>query len=423
MENYDKSMFEDYELRGAYSTSFFQIYLNGDFNTDLSLMSQKDLGTFAHEYIHYLQNITTPFGLMYSEYCYSIFLNVKVHITNSKSITLPIQLPYNDVYSRSKARFNLGLGSLDKYNAIDRSNIKVSHSKVQIGTQIAPKNEIQIEVLGVGAKSITLGAFHIKEGMARLYQSFFDNTVKANGLDVPYNLVEIIANKLYPEIGKDTKKLICICFASLFSQYPGDSFLNLLGYASDHPDVNGLGILEYINSQEWIIENGKAYFNSEYMKLSISRFKKKLSSNLVAPMDTLDTVLNRVEVSSSNNYYPLLEAMYEVDFPNSEILNELIGVYGYTYVQANNGYFFPQTTKGEGEGEDERRNKSSDDILELIAQKAILTTLCSGKPCPLQYMCIENDWIDDNCDKSPWLHSECPYTVASEYLDLKSKIK
>ena len=419
MEKYDKSMDVEYELRGQYTTSFFQIYLNGDFNTDLSLMKQRDLGTFVHEYIHYLQNITTPFGLMYSEYCYSIFLNVKVHIINSKSITLPIQLPLNDVYSRSKTRFNLGLGSPDKYNTIDRNNIKISFSVVQIGTQKAPKNEILIEVSGYGPKTITLGAFHIKEGMARLYQSFFDNTVKANGLDVPYNLVEIIANKLYPEIGKDTKKLICICFASLFSQYPGDSFLNLLGYASDHLDVSGLGILEYINSQEWIMENGKAYYNSEYMKLSISRFKKKLFSNLVA-MDTLDTVLSRVEALSSKKYYPLLEAMYYKDFPNPDIFNEIVGVYGYPYIQANNGYFFPQTTKGES---DESIEESSDDILDLIAQKAILTTLCSGKPCPLQYMCIENDWIDDNCDKSPWLHSECPYTVASEYLDLKSKIK
>lgn len=420
MEKYDQSMDGEYELRGEYRTSFFQIYLNGDFNTDLSLMRQRDLGTFVHEYIHYLQNITTPFGLMYSEYWHSIFLNVKVHIINSKSIILPIQLPFNDVYSRSKTRFNLGLGSSDKYNTINRSNIKISPSVVQIGTQRAPKNEIQIEVFGYGLKTITLGAFHIKEGMARLYQSFFDSTVKANGGDVPYNFVEIIANKLYPEIGKDTKMLICICFASLFSQYPGDSFLDLLGYANDHPGISGLGILEYINSQKWIIEKGESYYNSEYMKFSISRFKKKLSSNLVAEMDTLDTVLNRVEALSTKNYYPLLEAMYYKDFPSPEIFSEIVGVYGYPYIQANNGYFFPQTTKGES---DESMDKSSDDILELIAQNAILTTLCWRKPCPLQYMCMENDWVNDCCDKSPWLHSECPYTLASKYLDLKNKIK
>ena len=42
-------------LRGAYNTSFFHIYTAGDFNTDLSLISQEDRGTFIHEYIHYWQ--------------------------------------------------------------------------------------------------------------------------------------------------------------------------------------------------------------------------------------------------------------------------------------------------------------------------------------------------------------------------------
>lgn len=421
MEKYDKSVDEEYELRGVYKTSFFQIYLNGNFNTDLSLMTQKDLGTFVHEYTHYLQNITTPFGLMYSEFYYSIFLNLKTHIISSNSVILPIQLPPNDIRERSRNRFSLGLGSSDKYNTIDRNNIKINFSEVEIGSQIIPKNEIEIEVYGCGPKNITLGAFHIKEGMARLYQSFFDATVKSNSIDVPYNLVEIIANKLYPEIGKDTKKLICICFASLFSQYPGNSFIDLLTYANAHPDINGLKILEYINSQKWIIEKGKPYYNSEYMQLSINRFKEKLSSNLVTPIDVLGTVLDRVEKSSSNNYYPLLNAMYEKDFPSSDIFSEIIGFYGYPYIQANNGYFLPQTTKGESD--DDKKEKSSDDISELIAQNAIITTLCNRKPCPLQYMCIENDWVNDDCDKSPWLHSDCPYTIASKYLGLKEKIK
>lgn len=45
------------ELRGFYRTGCFHIYLAGSFEKDLSLLSQKDLGTFLHEYIHFLQNI------------------------------------------------------------------------------------------------------------------------------------------------------------------------------------------------------------------------------------------------------------------------------------------------------------------------------------------------------------------------------
>lgn len=64
-------------LRGAYNTSFFHIYTAGDFNTDLSLISQEDRGTFIHEYIHYWQNIGTLWGLSSSILRYEMMLKLK----------------------------------------------------------------------------------------------------------------------------------------------------------------------------------------------------------------------------------------------------------------------------------------------------------------------------------------------------------
>lgn len=43
------------DLRGYYKPSFFYIYLKGSFDIDLDLLSNKDRGTFVHEYIHYVQ--------------------------------------------------------------------------------------------------------------------------------------------------------------------------------------------------------------------------------------------------------------------------------------------------------------------------------------------------------------------------------
>ena len=50
-------------LRGFYRTGCFHIYLAGSFDQDLNQMSQQDLGIFLHEYVHYLQNISTPYGI------------------------------------------------------------------------------------------------------------------------------------------------------------------------------------------------------------------------------------------------------------------------------------------------------------------------------------------------------------------------
>lgn len=75
MEYYE--IYEESE-RGSYTPGFFQIKLSFPFDMkDLSSLSIQDLGTFAHEYIHYLQNTSTPFGLwqamVYYQYI-SVFL-------------------------------------------------------------------------------------------------------------------------------------------------------------------------------------------------------------------------------------------------------------------------------------------------------------------------------------------------------------
>ena len=46
-----------------YHTSFFQIFLQGQYNEDLSSLNTTNLGLFVHEYIHYIQNIATPWGI------------------------------------------------------------------------------------------------------------------------------------------------------------------------------------------------------------------------------------------------------------------------------------------------------------------------------------------------------------------------
>jgi len=50
-------------IRGYYRSGAFEIHLEGAFNRDVSQMSQKDQGTFLHEYVHFMQNIATPWGI------------------------------------------------------------------------------------------------------------------------------------------------------------------------------------------------------------------------------------------------------------------------------------------------------------------------------------------------------------------------
>ena len=97
-------------LRGAYNTSFFHIYTAGDFNTDLSLISQEDRGTFIHEYIHYWQNIGTLWGLSSSILRYEMMLKLKEEIAVRDEVKLPYSISPTERMKRLDSIFRVGNG-------------------------------------------------------------------------------------------------------------------------------------------------------------------------------------------------------------------------------------------------------------------------------------------------------------------------
>ena len=57
------------EIMGTYYPNFLEIYVNTDKAVVLHKLSKKELGTFFHEWIHFIQDITTSFGC-YNAYVY-----------------------------------------------------------------------------------------------------------------------------------------------------------------------------------------------------------------------------------------------------------------------------------------------------------------------------------------------------------------
>lgn len=80
-----------HELRGFYSTAFFHIYTQGDFKMDLGQISQKDRGTFIHEYVHYWQNIGTLYGLADSILRYDelMYFKSKLFLVSGYRLAIP----------------------------------------------------------------------------------------------------------------------------------------------------------------------------------------------------------------------------------------------------------------------------------------------------------------------------------------------
>lgn len=338
------------KLRGAYNTSFFHIYTAGDFNADLSLISQEDRGTFIHEYIHYWQNIGTLWGLSSSILRYEMMLKLKEEITVLDDVKLPYSISPTEWIKRLDSIFRVGNGF---FNDRQFYGVKIDQTK-RIGISTGVKN-VEGENMPVISLIITfennatdtleLGAHIIKESMAALYQSLV--APDATHDDIPYNVVKILCKHNYPSLYHNTKLLICCCYAALFSMTPGETLIMLLAKAEKEKIADGMHLFsDYIDQSTITTRQKKNIPIPDFFDEKVNDFLEMLDRNLIAPSDYIKTVLERVRLS--NGMLPLLTVLYEekTDCISIENLNTIVSWLGIPYIHTeNNGYYFPATAK------------------------------------------------------------------------------
>jgi hypothetical protein len=423
----------DIELspRGSFYTSFFHMYVDGHYEGDILAMSKKDLGTFVHEYIHYLQNVTTIFGLKYSETKYSEMIYLKSTILAAEYITLPINLT-DPNYQRAVMHYSGLVGCRGTLNTIDSCSIRLRSAEITEGLKPVMRYYIDFNSAEGKPDSFIFGAHIIKEGMAYLYQRFFDPTVPKKD-DIPYNFVKILCDKFYPAIACDDKKLICICYASLFSANPAEAFFRLCDMAKVHSGWSGVDLYCWFMDTEVLCDRTGRYSAMDYLPKAIEGFRDKLGRNLMAYMDYTEEMLNRVRAAIPA--FPILNILYEPEFPNIDLLDKLIGYYGIPFVQTPYGYSNPKKAiPANGEYNDIPATDDSDendfiknssvDVIELMSQRAFVSSLMYREPCSLLSICLHCGWDDHNCQETPWLHEPpCMFTAVSTPFDLSSKIR
>lgn len=405
-------------LRGFYTNSFFHIYTAGDFNVDVSkIATTKDKGTALHEYTHYIQNIGTLWGLYCSMYTYDMILQFKYEIINAQDIRRPFAFPLNESLVKKKKYVEHGNGTnwYPKWNIKADETIDYSLTTVDVNG----KKKVQVDVsftLIEGTKQfVQLGAHIIKESMAAMMQSLLDPDAKHD--DVPYNLVFKLAAKHFENASKDINKLICCCYASLFSMSPGKTLIELLEEAELEPQLNGFQLFDrFIHTKEVVTGRRVRKTMLEFFNDMVTGFKSKLSDNLVAPLDYIAVALDRVRLDGQ--YYPFLSLLYDNGGLSEKSFTDIIGYYGVPYVQTlQHGYYYPKNNGGKG-------NDASIDVLELIVQEALFRNFVDAKRmsvCPLYYMCQTSKWEKPECFDKPWEGSACSYTIVSDALGLRGK--
>ena len=405
-------------LRGFFTNSFFHIYIDGEFNPNISeVRDKKDKGTALHEYTHYIQNIGTLWGLYESIYHYEVLIEFKNAIINSTNINRPFKVPLSEALLKKKRIIHHGNGTTDYLNWIIDDKMPLTYEIIKV--KINDKDRFQVNVsftLEDGSNhTIQLGAHIIKESMAALYQSLLDPDT--THYDIPYNLVQKLTSVYFPNTAKDIKKLICACHASLFSMNPGLSLIEIIKGLEEKPNMSGFDFFnEYAHKRYVSTDKDEIILMTEFFNDMVDRFKYLLKSNLLSPLDYIDAALDRVKLS--NSFYPFLSILYERDIFNEKDFSELIQYYGIPYIQTSNfGYHFPQGLSEEGQN-------GSSDVLELIAQEALFFNFVNPNKisvCPLYYMCQNSKYEKEECFDKPWEGQECSYSIVSSPLKLHTK--
>lgn len=75
-----------------YETNHIHMIVDGNISFPISDMNKYQYGTFFHEYIHYMQHMTTLFGVKICAMYNRMFVLYRDYITKHETIQLPLEL-------------------------------------------------------------------------------------------------------------------------------------------------------------------------------------------------------------------------------------------------------------------------------------------------------------------------------------------
>lgn len=220
------------EIRGIYSPSYFRIRVATTNDLEpLEKLPPDDLST----YFHFIQDLTTLFGLNTSWNVYDRTVRlIKYAQQSDETLTLPFAENHN--LQELNRNYWFSYYNLSAKTPQDIISDKFTITKVAITKRDVKENTIPDELnlflrIDIKDESETethfwFGAIAIMETMTYLFQGkFFDTT----GTPIfPYKSGIILANHISKKVDANSEFIYALCDVSLFSQFPGLAFYDIL---------------------------------------------------------------------------------------------------------------------------------------------------------------------------------------------------
>lgn len=405
-------------LLGSYIPTFFEMHVaTRDDDMTINQMSDGDATVLFHEYIHFLQDITTFYGLnnlyVQSEYFHSVVNRIKGN--------LQFQVPYMIRDNKDNVLLNQKICRLTNGDS-EESSFYLVHSVDEWSDDLAddfisnpPISEIKNIVLNQNDNMRSFGAIAIMESMAYILERLCSPNAYTTSPDYPYRAAELVAQYYDANFGNNLLKVLALCDMSLQNSNPGLCFVNIMKEIND-------GKLQF-DTPESIYD----YFYGQKVK--------RVDGSVTSLQDSYNEMLDQVDaclkdyikgIDSLNSYHEWINHLvaFSKDWRNKDRyfllklarINDLKknNCWGYSVarvgsplmVNANNHYFkLPYDGMREGES-----------VEMYAALKEIFSLFLAGsKPCGLLTWCNDSPESTPNelCNTAPWKKvgetKLCPY--------------
>ena len=214
------------EELGNYETSFFIMNLPTKADLEIRDMADEDFAIFFHEYIHFLQDITSFYGYMeiysHGEYMRRAINDIYV---GPRRFNVPLEFEERgDFVTINKRIASLSLGDKEELNFVIIKDVFIESFSITDSFSI-PELHV-LAATNKGEEEIIIGAYAIRENMAYLLERKCTTKYRTS-CDFPYQIVELLAEKMCP--GKlNELDLIALCDMSLQCSVPGHAIFRTL---------------------------------------------------------------------------------------------------------------------------------------------------------------------------------------------------
>ena len=219
---------------GEYLTSFFLIRLDTDLRDGIKLddqLTKEEMATFVHEYLHFLQDVTTTSGLTRFNSISKLIQTVVAGIYEAEStVTLPYRL---DRPNEKNAEAELELQEF--YLGSDEyvPNCIVDHIEFERECCL---DDFVPDPKGINAVNLyyntekapyVFGSICIRESISYLIEHLRFGA-ESRTQELPYNSCEMVCKYLYPELADRKDVLVLLAERSLASLHSGQMFVQLI---------------------------------------------------------------------------------------------------------------------------------------------------------------------------------------------------